>query len=138
MLHRSREQRYFFDRIFNKTIPTDEVYSRTCLNLIPSVIRGYNACIFAYGTTGSGKTYTMTGNIDQPGIMVLILKDLFQAIQEQTDKHISLKMSYVEIYNEIIRDLLLPNSKDTYLDLRDDPERGVCIAGVTEHIVTEP
>ena len=80
----------------------------------------------------------MTGNIDQPGIMVLILKDLFQAIQEQTDKHISLKMSYVEIYNEIIRDLLLPNSKDTYLDLRDDPERGVCIAGVTEHIVTEP
>ena len=47
-------------------------------------------------------------------------------------------MSYVEIYNEIIRDLLLPNSKDTYLDLRDDPERGVCIAGVTEHIVTEP
>ena len=80
----------------------------------------------------------MTGNVEQPGIMVLILKDLFQAIQEQTDKHISLKMSYVEIYNEIIRDLLLPNSKDTYLDLRDDPERGVCIAGVTEHIVTEP
>ena len=47
-------------------------------------------------------------------------------------------MSYVEIYNEIIRDLLLPNSKDTYLDLRDDPTRGVCIAGVTEHVVNEP
>lgn len=47
-------------------------------------------------------------------------------------------MSYVEIYNEIIRDLLLPNSKDTYLDLRDDPERGICIAGVTEHVVNEP
>jgi kinesin family member 18/19 len=47
-------------------------------------------------------------------------------------------MSYVEIYNEIIRDLLLPNSKDTYLDLRDDPEKGVCIAGVTEHVVSEP
>lgn len=47
-------------------------------------------------------------------------------------------MSYVEIYNEIIRDLLLPNSKETYLDLRDDPVKGVCIAGVTEHIVTEP
>lgn len=47
-------------------------------------------------------------------------------------------MSYVEIYNEIIRDLLLPNCKDTYLDLRDDPEKGVCIAGVTEHVVNEP
>ena len=81
VLHRSREQRYFFDRIFNKNVSTLDVYSRTCSSLIPSVINGYNACVFAYGTTGSGKTYTMTGNLDQPGIMVLILKDLFQAIQ---------------------------------------------------------
>lgn len=81
VLHRSREQRYFFDRIFNCEVSTQDVYSRTCAQLIPSVINGYNACVFAYGTTGSGKTYTMTGNVDQPGIMVLILKDLFQAIQ---------------------------------------------------------
>lgn len=77
MLHRSREQRYFFDRIFPRQISTREVYERTCAQLIPSVIKGYNACVFAYGTTGSGKTFTMTGNLEQPGIMVLILKDLF-------------------------------------------------------------
>ena len=64
VLHRSREQRYFFDRIFNDTVSTADVYSRTCSQLIPSVIKGYNACVFAYGTTGSGKTYTMTGNLD--------------------------------------------------------------------------
>jgi hypothetical protein len=46
-----------------------------------------------------------------------------------------MKMSYVEIYNEVIRDLLLPNSKDTYLDLRDDSERGVVLTGVTEFTV---
>lgn len=80
MLHRSREQRYFFDRIFNRHVSTEEVYNKTCSSLIPSVIKGYNACIFAYGTTGSGKTYTMTGTLDMPGIMVLILKDLFLAI----------------------------------------------------------
>ena len=70
--------------------------------------------------------------------MVLILQDLFKTIQEQTEKEVTLKMSYVEIYNEVIRDLLLANCKDTYLELRDDPDKGVCIAGVTEYIVTEP
>ena len=52
---------------------TPDVYENTCAHLVPSVIAGYNACVFAYGTTGSGKTYTMTGTPEQPGIMVLIL-----------------------------------------------------------------
>lgn len=80
----------------------------------------------------------MTGTPDSPGIMVLILQDLFNSIQAKTnEKSFQIRMSYVEIYNEIIRDLLLPNSKDTYLDLRDDPVKGVCIAGVTEINVNE-
>jgi len=77
VLHRSKELRYFFDRIFSKKCQTENVYKNTCLPLIPSVLAGYNACVFAYGTTGSGKTFTMTGTHDSPGIMVLILKDLF-------------------------------------------------------------
>lgn len=80
VLHRSKELRYFFDRIFPKTITTLEVYENTCAHLVPSVIDGYNACVFAYGTTGSGKTFTMTGTVNSPGIMVLILQDLFKAI----------------------------------------------------------
>ena len=55
-----------------------------------------------------------------------------------SEKVINLKMSYVEIYNEVIRDLLLPNCKDTYLDLRDDPEKGVILSGVTEFTVQDP
>jgi hypothetical protein len=47
-------------------------------------------------------------------------------------------VSYVEIYNEVIRDLLVPNSKDTYLDLRDDAVKGVCLSGVNEFSVVEP
>ena len=77
VLHRSREQRYFFDRIFNDACTTKHVYERTCAHLIDSVIRGFNACVFAYGTTGSGKTYTMTGDIQSPGIMYLIIEDMF-------------------------------------------------------------
>jgi kinesin family protein 18/19 len=61
MLHRSREQRYYFDRIFPLDTSTETVYQNTCQDLISSVVQGYNACVFAYGTTGSGKTYTMAG-----------------------------------------------------------------------------
>jgi hypothetical protein len=72
--------RYFFDRIFDKKKTTNEVYSNTCSHLVPSVIKGYNACVFAYGTTGSGKTFTMTGQPGTPGLMVMILRDLFTEI----------------------------------------------------------
>jgi kinesin family protein 18/19 len=80
VLHRSKEMRYFFDRIFDKKSDTTEVYKNTSAHLVPSVIKGYNACVFAYGTTGSGKTFTMTGKQESPGLMVLILRDLFYEI----------------------------------------------------------
>ena len=138
VLHRSREQRYYFDRIFNQYMSTQQVYEGTGSHLIDSVIKGYNACVFAYGTTGSGKTYTMTGTNDTPGIMYLIIKDMFAKILLNSEKSYEIRVSYVEIYNEIIRDLLVTNSKDTYLDLRDDHIKGVCLAGVTEFSVSEP
>lgn len=74
----------------------------------------------------------MAGTNESPGIMYLIIKGMFDHIISESEKSIEIKVSYVEIYNEVIRDLLVANSKDTYLDLRDEPERGVCIAGVTE------
>ena len=136
VLHRSREQRYFFDRIYNQYVSTQQVYDGCIKHLIDSVIKGYNATVFAYGTTGSGKTYTMTGTQDTPGIMYLIVEDMFKKIGQVKDKNFELRVSYVEIYNEVIRDLLVPNSKDTYLDLRDDHVRGVCLQGVTEFSVS--
>ena len=81
----------------------------------------------------------MTGTPETPGIDILIIQDLFNLITANSaEKMFSLKMSYVEIYNEVIRDLLLPNCKDTYLDLRDDPEKGVILSGVTEFTVQDP
>jgi kinesin family protein 18/19 len=138
VLHRSREQRYFFDRIFNQYHTTHQVYDKTASPLIESVLRGYNACVFAYGTTGSGKTYTMTGTEDTPGIMYLIIESMFDKIHAKPDKKYEIRVSYVEIYNEVIRDLLVPNSKDTYLELRDDHLRGIVISGVNEFSVGQP
>ena len=67
--------------------------------------------------------------------MYLIIEDMFNSIMLDLDKTYDIRVSYVEIYNEVIRDLLVPNSKDTYLDLRDDPIRGVVLTGVTEFSV---
>ena len=80
----------------------------------------------------------MTGSNETPGIMYLIIEDMFTQILGDQDKSYDIRVSYVEIYNEVIRDLLVPNSKDTYLDLRDDPIKGVCLTGVTEFSVMEP
>jgi kinesin family member 18/19 len=73
----------------------------------------------------------MLGYQDVPGIMVLTIRDMFETIKNVKDKEYNIIVSYVEIYNETIRDLLVPSS--SYLELRDDPIKGVTIAGVTEH-----
>ena len=74
----------------------------------------------------------MAGTPEEPGIMFLIIKGMFDSIQTVQDKKFEIKVTFVEIYNEVIRDLLVSNSKDTYLDLRDDPDKGIQLSGVTE------
>lgn len=70
--------------------------------------------------------------------MYLILEDMFNNIKQDTENNYDIRVSYVEIYNEVIRDLLVPNSKETYLELRDDPIKGVCLTGVNEFEVNQP
>lgn len=77
----------------------------------------------------------MIGTKENPGNSVLIIDDMFNTIMKDDDNLYELKVSYVEIYNEIIRDLLVVKSKETYLDLRDDPIKGVQLAGVKEYKV---
>jgi kinesin family protein 18/19 len=95
---------------------------------------GFNGCVFAYGATGTGKTHTMLGNQSTNGLCILALKDIYATAQKEgyTDSKFSVKVCYVEIYNEAIRDLLDISKAGKYIDLRDDPVKGVEIAGVTE------
>lgn len=134
MYHRSREQKYAFDNVFTGESIYD-IYSSTAQTLIDPLFKGYNGCVFAYGATGTGKTYTMLGNSEKPGLCNLSLKEIFDKVDLKTDTKNIVKVSYVEIYNENIRDLLSPKETGKYLDLRDDPIKGVTVAGATEIIV---
>mmetsp|Transcript_22894 Transcript_22894/g.46002 ORF Transcript_22894/g.46002 Transcript_22894/m.46002 type:complete len:906 (+) Transcript_22894:88-2805(+) len=126
---RKRESRYTFDHVFDNKCSQQHVFNRTAKALIPDVCDGFNATVFAYGQTGSGKTYTMLGKEDDHGVMMQTLIELFQITQEQPDRNFKITMSYLEVYNENIRDLLGDNETCA---LREDPIRGVQVAGITE------
>ncbi|XP_036263574.1 kinesin-like protein KIF19 [Pipistrellus kuhlii] len=129
--HRSREKSYLFDVAFDFTATQEMVYQATTKSLIKGVISGYNATVFAYGPTGCGKTYTMLGTDHEPGIYARTLNDLFRAIEETSnDMEYEVSMSYLEIYNEMIRDLLNPALG--YLELREDSKGVIQVAGITE------
>jgi kinesin family member 18/19 len=133
--NRSREQQFQFDYAFNKSTPQEEIYENTAKFLLPSVIDGFNATVFAYGATGAGKTFTMVGNGDNPGVMVRSLSDLFDLLEKQMDKNYKAKLSYVEVYNETLRDLLRDSDESGEVDMREDPHKGMVLVGLNEIMV---
>ena len=100
---------FVYDRVFDESTSQQAVFESTALPLIDSVLGGINATVFAYGATGAGKTYTMIGSSSHPGIMVLTLYELFGRISDFSN--INVKCSFIEIYNEIVYDLLSQNDK---------------------------
>ncbi|XP_078148535.1 kinesin-like protein KIN-8A isoform X2 [Carex rostrata] len=100
------------------------------LALVERVLQGQNGTVFCYGSTGAGKTYTMLGITDNPGVMVLAIKDLFAKIRERSlDEAHSVSLSYLEVCNETVRDLLSPGRP---LVLRGD-KQGIVAAGLTQY-----
>ncbi|KAI0169936.1 kinesin-domain-containing protein [Hypoxylon sp. FL1284] len=129
-----KDQVFAFDRIFDENTSQTEVYEATTKNLLDSVLDGYNATVFAYGATGCGKTHTITGTSQMPGIIFLTMQELFEKIHERSDeKHTELSLSYLEIYNETIRDLLVPGGSKQGLMLREDSHQAVTVSGLTSH-----
>ncbi|KAH7827805.1 kinesin 8A [Monocercomonoides exilis] len=114
VLRRTREMRYAFDRVYDEGAFQQEVYEGSAKQLIPSLLDGFNCSVFAYGATGAGKTYTMLGSEDNPGIMFRMMQDLFSTFKRnELDKQYRLSLSYIEVYNEVIRDLLAIPSQNS-------------------------
>lgn len=94
-------------------------------------MEGYNALIFAYGQTASGKTHTLSGSPSEPGIIPLSIRDLFSLIRSSPSREFLLRASYLELYNEALLDLLSADGKE--LTLSEGKKKGeVVVNGLTE------
>jgi centromeric protein E len=119
--------KYSFDKVFEPTCATQEVYEGGSRDVALSALAGTNATIFAYGQTSSGKTFTMRGVTES------VVKDIYEHIRKTQERSFVLKVSALEIYNETVVDLL---NRDTGpLRLLDDPEKGTIVENLVEEVV---
>jgi hypothetical protein len=133
-----KERSFTFDHVFDTRSQQEELSSDCVRPLIDSLFLGYNATIFAYGQTGSGKTYTMgsaaPGASETRGIIPRAISEIFERVSRLRATHrFQLRVSFLEIYNEEIRDLLDPR-KGKVLAVREDSEGGVSVVGAEEEI----
>ncbi|KAH9659247.1 kinesin-like protein KIN-7N [Citrus sinensis] len=126
-----REQTH--DHVFDETCSNARVYELLTKDIIHAAVEGFNGTVFAYGQTSSGKTFTMNGSADNPGVISLGVKDIFDAIQMMSNREFLVRVSYMEIYNEEINDLLAVENQK--LQIHESLEHGVFVAGLREEIV---
>lgn len=126
---------YAFDRVFGPATTTRAVYDSAARLVVRGAMEGVNGTVFAYGVTSSGKTHTMHGDQKSPGIIPLAVKDVFSFIQDTPGREYLLRVSYLEIYNEVINDLLNPSRQN--LRIREDSQ-GTYVEGIKEEVVLSP
>ncbi|KAH7315317.1 hypothetical protein KP509_21G044000 [Ceratopteris richardii] len=126
---------YGFDKVFGPATTTRQVYDTAARMVVHGAMEGVNGTVFAYGVTSSGKTHTMHGDQKSPGIIPLAIQDVFSFIQDTPGREYLLRVSYLEIYNEVINDLLNPSRQN--LRIREDVQ-GTYVEGVKEEVVLSP
>uniref|UniRef100_A0A8C7WBX8 Kinesin family member 4 n=1 Tax=Oncorhynchus mykiss TaxID=8022 RepID=A0A8C7WBX8_ONCMY len=139
------EKAFTYDFVFDPTTEQEEVFNSAVSPLLYGLFKGYHATVLAYGQTGSGKTFSMGGtytsaqeNEPTVGVIPRVVRMIFQEREKHTDCEVSLTVSYLEIYNEEILDLLCPSAskdKPSTINIREDPKEGIKIVGLTERQV---
>ncbi|NXF80256.1 KIF4 protein, partial [Sclerurus mexicanus] len=139
-----KDKSFTYDYVFDPSAEQEEVFNTAVSPLVRGIFKGYNATVLAYGQTGSGKTYSMGGTYTanqehEPSVGVIprVIRLLFEEKQQRQDWEFVLKVSYLEIYNEDILDLLCPSrERSSQISIREDPKEGIKIVGLTERNVT--
>ena len=135
------------DNVFTTHDNNAKVYDASAKRLVRRVMEGYHGTVFAYGMTGTGKTFSMQGTASSPGVIPLAITDIFSYIRETPHREFLLRVSYLEIYNEKIYDLLSVSTtsagggggaQQEEIKLREDSKRGVYATPLKEEIVQSP
>ena len=128
---------FTFDGVYFMEDTTENIYAEVAFPLVDSVLEGFNGTVFAYGQTGCGKSFTMMGIPDPPtqlGVIPRAFKHIFDRAFSTSSVKYLLSASYLEIYNEEVRDLLGKDVKQK-LDLKEHPLKGVYVQGLSKHKV---
>ncbi|GFZ17960.1 P-loop containing nucleoside triphosphate hydrolases superfamily protein [Actinidia rufa] len=144
------DRNFLFDKVFGPTSKQKDLYDQAVSPIVFEVLEGYNCTIFAYGQTGTGKTYTMEGggrkkNGEYPsdaGVIPRAVRQIFDILEAQNAEY-SMKVTFLELYNEEISDLLAPEECSKFIDdkskkpiaLMEDGKGGVFVRGLEEEIV---
>ena len=130
---------FTFDQVYGIDSTQEQIYQDSAYSIVESVLEGYNGTIFAYGQTGSGKTYTMEGNLKKPqdrGIIPRAFDHIFEGLQATSGKQYLISCSFLEIYNEEIRDLLSANISNK-LQLGEKKSGGFYVKNLTNFQVKD-
>ncbi|PKI31180.1 hypothetical protein CRG98_048426 [Punica granatum] len=145
------DRTFMFDKVFGPTSQQKDLYDQAVHPIVNEVLEGYNCTIFAYGQTGTGKTYTMEGGArkkngefpNDAGVIPRAVRQIFNILEAQSAEY-SMKVTFLELYNEEITDLLAPEECSKFIDdkskkpiaLMEDGKGGVFVRGLEEEIVT--
>ncbi|KAI4348947.1 hypothetical protein L6164_009607 [Bauhinia variegata] len=147
---------FTFDKVFGPSAQQGDLYEQAIVPIVNEVLEGFNCTIFAYGQTGTGKTFTMEGECrraksglngelpSEAGVIPRAVKQIFDTLESQNAEY-SVKVTFLELYNEEITDLLAPeeiskvaleDKQKKQLPLMEDGKGGVLVRGLEEEIVT--
>ncbi|XP_068161156.1 kinesin-like protein KIF22 isoform X2 [Antennarius striatus] len=129
--------KYHFDAFHGEQTTQQEVFLSSVKPILPHTLKGQNASVFAFGPTGAGKTHTMLGSSEQPGVIPRAVREILKLVSAKNEDEgwdYSIGMSYLEIYNEKVLDLLSPTSQD--LPIREDKDKNIFIPGLTHTTIS--
>ncbi|KAJ8412438.1 hypothetical protein AAFF_G00127740 [Aldrovandia affinis] len=133
------DKAFTYDYVFDPMTEQDEVFNSCVAPLLSGLFKGYNATVLAYGQTGSGKTFSMGGtytsaqeNEPTVGVIPRVVRKIFLEKEKRADSEFTLVVSYLEIYNEDILDLLCGSKDKPAISIREDPKEGIKIVGLME------